>query len=267
MTSLPSLAIVAGGGVLPALVAQKASAQGTKVFIIHLDGSSDHFLGYDGITVRPEQLGKIFATLRAQNIRDIVMIGRMSRPSLLSLRPDFETLRVLPPIAWALCFGGDDALLKSVRRMIEGKGFSLHGVQEFVEEVMAPAGPFGAHSPQAKHLNDIHIGMDAARSHGAADRGQAVVVWEGQIVAREGRDGTDAMIRKHPMQGAVLVKTSKPGQDMALDMPSIGPGTVDACMASGYAGIAVEAGMTLVANRDETIARADQAGIFLMGIS
>lgn len=267
MTAPASLAVVAGGGSLPVLVAQKASTRGIKVFVVHLEHDSDHFTGYAGMRARPEQLGRIFARLREQDIRDLVLIGRMKRPVLTSLRPDWTTVKIMARIAWNLCFGGDDALLKSVRRMLEGQGFVLHGVQEFVEDLMAPPGVFSAHQPKPQHLNDIRAGIEAARAHGAGDRGQAVVVCEGRVIAREDRAGTDAMIRKHPMKGAVLVKTSKPGQDLALDLPSIGPGTIEACIQSGYAGIAVESGLTLVAERNETVARADQAGIFLMGVA
>lgn len=98
MTSLPALAIVAGGGVFPAMIANAVSARGTKVFIVHLQNDSDHFGGYPSMSARPEQLSVIFAELKKQNISDLVLIGRMKRPGIASLRPDWFTIKLIPRI-------------------------------------------------------------------------------------------------------------------------------------------------------------------------
>lgn len=264
--SLASLAVIAGGGSFPKRVAQGAKDAGADVFIVHLDGHSSGFDGFPGMTARAEQLQSIFDALRARNISDIVLIGRMTRPSLLSLRPDRLTLGLLPKILKALCFGGDDALLRAVRGMLEEQGFTLHGAHEFVDGMLAPVGHFGGPTPDAAQLDDIRIGVDAARAHGMRDAGQGVVIRGGKIIALEKRAGTDAMVRHHASSGAILVKMAKPGQDQALDLPSIGPKTVEACKQAGYAGIAVEAGMTLVSDLEETTAMANRHNLFLIGV-
>lgn len=267
MKQLSSLAVVAGGGALPRLVAQTASAAGARIFVVHLAGDSDGFNDFPCITARPEQLGRIFRILRAHDIHDLVLIGRMQRPRLLDLRPDWTTIKLFGRIAYELCFGGDDALLKSVRRMLEGQGFTLHAAQDFVEDLTAPAGAFSKRNPDIASLDDIHVGLTAARDLGRADTGQAVIVCKGKVVAREGPDGTNAMILRNPAPGGVLVKAAKPQQDMALDLPSVGPDTVRLCAEAGYAGIAIEARAALTIERDEMIALANQHGLFLIGVT
>jgi DUF1009 family protein len=262
-----SLAVVAGGGNLPRLVAQAASENDIKVFVVHLEGASSGFDDFSYITAKPERLGFVFKVLRERHISDLVLIGRLKRPKLWNLRPDWVTFKIMAGVAWALLTGGDDALLKAVRRMLEKQGFTLHAVQEFVSTLTAPAGPFSAIKPDIKALDDIRTGVEAARAHGQRDLGQAVAIYNGKVIAREGVKGTDAMIRSHPMPGAILVKTAKPGQDHALDLPSIGPETVDACIQAGYIGIAVETGFTLVADLPEVVTRANAGGIFLIGVT
>lgn len=266
MSAPHALAVVAGGGVFPALIAKTMAARGTRIFVVHLEGASENFSGFDSITARPEQLGRIFGALKARDIKDLVLIGRMTRPRIRSLRPDLATLKLIPRILWKLAFGGDDALLRAVREMLEGQGFTLHAANSFVEGLTAPAGVFSQCQPSQAQLEDIRIGLAAARAHGARDAGQAVVVRQGQVAGYEDARGTDILIRNHAGLEGILVKTAKPQQDRALDLPSIGPETVRACAASGFAGIAVEAGATLIAEREKTIQLADQHALFLIGV-
>lgn len=268
MTAMPSLAIIAGGGALPRLVAENARAQGFSIYIVRLKNDADEiFPGFDGIVSKPEKLGFIFSALRRRNIRDLVLIGRMKRPVLSSLRPDRTTLTLLPRLLPALIWRGDDTLLKSVRKMLEGQGFHLHAAQEFVGNLLAPDGQIGKCTPSAEQLNDIRIGIEAARQLGRRDRGQAVLIKNGAVRALESAQGTDMMISRYAVQGSVLVKMAKPQQDRALDLPSIGPETVRACIAGGVSGIAIETGSTLMVDKDQIIQLADQNGLFVIGVT
>lgn len=272
MTSLralpQSLAIVAGGGVFPDLLAKAVVAKGTKVFAVRLDGHAEPqtLQGYEGISAKPEKMGFVFEALRVRGIKDIVLIGKMRRPAVLSLRPDATTLRLLPKILLALCFRGDDALLRAVRAALEGEGFALRGAYEFMGETLAKSGPMGCHEPAPSALEDIAIGIAAARALGRRDVGQAVIVKDGTVIGEEDAQGTDALIERAGCTGAVLVKMAKPQQDRALDLPAIGPDTVRGCAAKGMAGIAVESGGTLVANYEESVALADSLGVFVIGV-
>jgi UDP-2,3-diacylglucosamine hydrolase len=240
--------------------------QGRDVYIVTLEGSGEPLISFPGMVAKPERLNDIFTALRQRNISDLVLIGRMKRPKVFELRPDLFTLKLIPKIIYQLLMGGDDALLRSVREMLEGQGFVLHAAQEFVSGLTAPAGPFSKKNPDANMLKDIRVGIDAALAHGAKDAGQAVVVRYGKVVGREDARGTDALISRCRGADNVLVKMAKPQQDKALDLPSIGPDTVRNCAHAGFLGIAVEAGATLVAERDTVVQLADQYGLFLIGV-
>ncbi|MCB1538969.1 MAG: UDP-2,3-diacylglucosamine diphosphatase LpxI [Alphaproteobacteria bacterium] len=263
-----ALCVVAGGGTLPATIARHVVANGGEVFVARLRGHADDPVleGFSHIDVRPGQMGRVFSVLRARGIRDLVLIGRMTRPRWWQIYPDFTTLRLLPRLIGPLLRGGDDALLRALRRVLEDQGFRLVAAQDLMAELLAPSGVLGRHAPDARAMADIALGMQAARALGVADAGQGVVVADGYVIAREDARGTDAMITAHPQAGAVLVKAAKPQQDRALDLPGIGPATVRAAWDAGYAGIAIEAGGTLIAERAETIALADDARLFLIGV-
>jgi len=267
MTQLRALAVVAGGGAFPSLIAHTMKAGGTNVFVVHLEHDSDRFEGFDCMVARPEQLSSVFTALRKRGIKDLVLIGRMKRPKLSELRPDWFTLKLIPMIAWQLLFGGDDALLRAVRGMLEKQGFMLHGIHDLVSDLTAPVGTLGSVKPDDAQMVNIHLGIPEALRHGARDAGQAVVMRDGKVAGREDASGTDALIRSFAHANkAILVKMAKPQQDRALDLPTIGPDTVRLCAESGFAGIAVEAGATLIADRDRTIQLADQHGLFLIGV-
>jgi DUF1009 family protein len=265
---MKSLAIVAGGGVFPDLLAQSVSTRGVNIFAVRLDGHAEPqtLVDHEGIMVKPEKMGVVFAALRARGIEDIVLIGKMRRPNVWALRPDVTTLCLLPKILWALCFKGDDALLRAIRAALEAEGFRLHGAFELMGDLLARSGPMGRHAPSDAHLQDIAFGVAAARALGRRDVGQAVIVKDGTVIGEEDRHGTDALIERAGCAGAVLVKMAKPQQDRALDLPAIGPDTLRGCAAKGIAGIAIESGATLVANRAEVIALADAHGVFVTGV-
>lgn len=151
--------------------------------------------------------------------------------------------------------------------MLEKQGFTLHAAHEFIKDLTAPAGVFGKAQPDERQMADIHTGIDAARAHGVRDAGQAVVIRHGKVEGYEDVRGTDSLIRSLAgAEGAILVKMAKPQQDRALDLPAIGPDTVRLCAESGFAGIAVEAGASLVADREQVTKLADQYGLFLVGV-
>ena len=266
------LGILAGGGPLPGRVAAAAEAGGRAVFLVGLDGYAEPAVlaPFAHAWARVGAAGRILALLRAQNCRDLVLVGPVRRPSLLDLRPDAEGARLLARIGRA-AFGGDDGLLAAVVRVLAEEGFRVLGAHEVLTEAVAPRGQLGRHAPDAAALADIARGVAVARALGAVDVGQGCVVQQGIVLAVEAIEGTDAMLAraaglKRPGQGGVLVKLVKPGQDRRADLPTIGPATMTAAAAAGLRGVAVEAGGTLLTDRAAVVAAADAAGLFLLGI-
>lgn len=269
------LAIIAGGGELPAEIAGVARHAGRDVFVVALTGAaegewlSDYACERLGIG----QLGLLLKLLRARGIEEIVFIGSLTRPDLASLRPDFGLLRHLPELV-SLLRGGDDHLLSGVVRFFERQGFRVVGPGDIAPALKSQEGPLGRRAPDETMLANIALGREIIRALSPFDVGQAVVVANGHVLAIEAAEGTDGMIaRVRDLRAAgrvrtsagegVLVKAPKIGQDRRVDLPTIGLGTVEGAVLAGIGGIAVAAGEVLIAERERTIASADAAGLFL----
>ena len=271
------LGLVAGAGVMPQRVADAAVKAGRPVFCILLEGYANpaDYARFPHEAVPFGRIGRMVALLRQHGIRDLVLAGRMARPSLLSFRFDAEGVRLVAKLGRAAIFSGDDGLLSAVLRVIREEGFNPLGVQEVMDGLLVPAGVLTTRAPGEDDLADIARGVAVTQALGRADVGQCCVVQQGLVLGVEAIEGTDALLarcaglrREGP--GGVLVKLVKPRQDIRADLPVIGPETVRVAAAAGLAGIAIEArhnhAGTLVVDRAETAAAADAAGLFLVAI-
>lgn len=267
-----TLGLVAGGGAVPLQVAAAARASGRDVFAVVIEGWADpaDYAHLPHLAIRLGAVGEAIEALRARGIRQLVMCGTARRPSFLSIRPDAGMARLLVKIGRA-AWQGDDGLLKAVVRVLEGEGFEILPAQAILRGILPEAGRLGALAPGAQALEDIRRGVAVVRALGAVDVGQGAVVQQGLVLGVEAIEGTDALLarcaglrREGP--GGVLVKLVKPGQDRRVDLPTVGPATITGAAAAGLAGIAIEAGGTILVDRAATIAAADAAGLFLVAI-
>lgn len=261
--SLKKIGIIAGGGVLPHHLLERLKEDGVECHVIGFKGYTDHVP--PDFWARIGASGKTIVWLKEQGIENLILIGAIKRPGLFELWPDWVTFKFFLK-AWINSFG-DSSLLSAARAELEKEGFKLHGVHKFLPELLMPEGVLGQHIPQEGHQFDVQIGLKASQELGKQDVGQAVIVKDRKIVAREDRRGTSAMIRKHGCQGAILVKTCKPQQDRDLDLPTIGFETVRLCAGKGMAGIVGQAGQTLLVDREEAIRIANDNGLFMMGVT
>lgn len=272
--------IICGGGTFPFTVADSLLKQGRGVVLFALRGWADQgdVARYPHHWADIGQFGRFVRLARKENVRDVIFIGSVVRPSIRQLISlDLTTLRVLPR-AIRQFYGGDDHLLTGIARIFEDHGFRLLGAHEVAPEILAPQGALGQKQPSEGDLGDIEWGMACLKAIGPYDVGQAVVVANRHVIALEAAEGTDQMLarvaelrRNHrfraPPGTGVLVKAPKPGQDRRFDLPSIGPRTVDGLAAAGLAGLAVVAGGAIVAEPQELIQKADRAGIFVVGVN
>jgi DUF1009 family protein len=265
-----TLGIIAGGGRVPSQLAAAVAATGRPVFVLALDGHADRaaIAPFPHETIRLGAVGEGLAHLRAHGVTDLVLVGTVRRPSLLTLMPDAEGARLIARVGRA-AFAGDDGLLAAIVRVLEEDGFRVHGVQDVIAALTAPEGVLTARVPNPEDEADILRGAAVCRLLGEADVGQAVVVQQGLVLGVEAIEGTDALLaRCGPLRrdgaGGVLVKRAKPGQELRADLPTIGVRTVEGAAAAGLAGIAVEAERTLMPERAATIEAADRAGLFLV---
>jgi DUF1009 family protein len=272
-----TLGLVAGGGVMPLRVADAAAKAGRRVFCVLIQGFADpaDFAAYPHQVAPLAQIGRMVALLRANGVRDLVLAGRVKRPSLATMRFDADGVRFVARLGTRALFGGDDGLLAAVLRLLREEGFNPLGAQDVLGALLVEAGPLGAVEPEPQAMADIARGIAVTRALGAVDVGQGCVVQQGLVLAVEAIEGTDAMLARcadlrRDGAGGVLVKLVKPRQDLRADLPSIGVETVRGAAAAGLAGIAIEARAgnagALVVDRAETVAAADAAGLFILGI-
>ncbi|GLR78111.1 UDP-2,3-diacylglucosamine diphosphatase LpxI [Azospirillum oryzae] len=267
----PKLAILAGGGTLPARIANAVRGQGREVFIVAFDGHTDPetVAGVPHVWSRFGAAGTILRRLHEEGVGEVVLAGPVKRPSFTELMPDWRTARFLARVGTRAL--GDDGLLRAVVREVEDDGFRVVGLHDLLKELLTVAGPVGRLAPDADAERDIARAVEVARALGALDVGQGAVVQQGIVLAVEAIEGTDAMLARcaalaRPGTGGVLVKVKKPKQDRRIDLPTMGVTTVEKAAAAGLRGIAIEAGGSLLVDRTAVAEAADRLGLFVVGI-
>ena len=269
--------LIAGGGALPVALAAQCRTAGRPYFVVRLKGMADPALAeHPGADLGIAELGKTIKVLKAERCETVCFSGMVARPDFAALKPDMRGLAALPGII-AAARQGDDGLLRKVLSEFEKDGFVIEGAHEVLAELTLPLGLLGKVAPADAHRADIERALEVARQLGAMDVGQGAVVCDGLVLALEAQEGTDAMLRRvaelpEALRGSpgrmrgVLAKAPKPIQEMKVDMPTIGLGTVQRAARAGLAGIVGEAGRLLVLDRDEAIALADELGLFILGV-
>jgi len=274
-----ALAIICGGGTLPFALADAAIQRGRRVVLFALREWADpqRVAAYPHHWTWIGQFGRFVRLATAEGCRDVAFIGSVTRLPLWRVRPDFKALRLMPQLV-KLYRGGDDHLQSGLGRLFEQHGFHLLGPAEIAPELVMPHGALSARQPGARDRADIARALAVLKATSPFDIGQAVVVADNRVLALEGPEGTDQTLarvaelrrnRRIPTRDGVgvLVKAAKVGQDHRIDLPVIGPSTIEAAAAAGLAGVAVVAGSTLLAEPGRIAVAADRAGIFVVGVS
>ncbi len=272
------LGLVAGGGALPRALAAHCRDTGRPYYVVRLRGFSDPALAeHPGGEAGIAEVGRIVRLAREAGCEALCFAGYVRRPDFSSLRPDLRGLAVLPSVISA-ARNGDDALLRVVMSEFESEGFVVEGAHEVMAALTLPWGPLGRHAPAEAHAADIARAVEVARAIGALDIGQAAVVCDGLVLAVEAQEGADAVLARvaelpQPLRGApgrprgVLAKVPKPIQEERIDLPTIGPTTIEGAVRAGLAGVVGVAGKLLLVEREALIAAADAAGWFIVGVA
>jgi DUF1009 family protein len=278
MSGWRKLGVIAGGGELPIVLAEHLAATKRPYFIARISPNADAALdSHPGATHGLGQMGGRMDAMRDAGCDAVVLIGQVQRPDLKTLQLDDVALSMLPAILAAMP-QGDDALLRAVLNEHEKAGFSVVGADQVMHDLLATPGAWGAVAPNDQQRRDISKAAKVAAASGAFDIGQGIVVCDGLVLAVEAQEGTDAMLRRvgelpttirgtPQARRGVLVKRPKPIQERRIDLPTIGVRTIEGAAAAGLAGIAVEARGALAVRRDDIVAAANRAGIFVYGFT
>lgn len=261
------IGLIAGQGSIPETLLTRWESQGLTPVIVGLKGITDPSIFTNRIAAQFSigQAGHILNFFKSHGVTELVMVGALSRPNFWTLRTDFVGMGIVAKLLFRQM--GDDGLLRFIRREIEKFGIHVVGVHHYLPEVLCPVGVLGKISPTADDVRSIATGFTAAKQHGADDKGQSIVVNASGVCGVEAKDGTNALIALCAGQaGAILVKVSKPQQDLAIDMPTIGLSTARNILKAGFKGIAVEAGKTIIVDQDQVVRFCDEHGLFLIGL-
>lgn len=260
------LGIIAGAGDLP----RRIAAAHPGAFMLTFDGAAD-LPKIESRLTSYERFGEIFDHLTQAGVSEVVFAGGLARPALDPTRFDAKMMQLAPRFMAAMQ-GGDDGLLRAVIGAFEDEGFAVKGAHEVLPGLTAGPGLLAGNQPSQADQRDIARARGILHALGPLDVGQGAVVADGQVLGVETAQGTDVMLdfvagtrgRLKTQSKGVMVKAPKPGQDLRIDMPAIGPGTMDRVAAAGLAGLAIDAGQVLVLDLAATIAAADAAGVFLL---
>ena len=267
----PRYAIIAGNGHFPFLVLEAARDQGIDPLVVGIKEEADSELASVASTIHWLSLGevsKLLDLLVCKKVSRVVLAGQVKHAQLFSsIKPDGLVSRVLQ----SLPRKNTDSLIGIFVRMLESRGVQVVDSTLFLKPLLPEAGPITRRAPDDEDHLDIAYGREIAKKLADLDIGQTIVVSGRACVAVEAMEGTDATIERAASlsngRGLVVVKVSKPRQDMRFDVPVVGLRTIQVMRRSNARTLAVDAGKTLLFERSAMIKEADEAGIAIVGMT
>ncbi|MFC1533051.1 LpxI family protein [Thermodesulfobacteriota bacterium] len=262
-----SIGLIAGGGKFPFLVANSAKEHGFRVIAVAHKGDTDPSLAdiVHKITwIKLGQLGKLISVLKKNSVQKALMAGTITKHRMFGkVRPDFKGMSLISKIA----IFHDDGILRAVADELAKEGIEIVSSTLYLPGLLAPQGYLTKKRPNKEEEKDIRFGWNVAKELGRLDVGQCVVIRNKTVLALEAIDGTnETIIRGGKIAGknAIIVKVSKPNQDLRFDVPSVGLETLQVISRVKASVLAVEAGKTLMFDKQDMIEYADKAGISIV---
>lgn len=269
MVSSGALGLIAGNGIYPLLVAKAARRHGVSaIHVAAFENETDpeiRSLADSLEWLRVGQLNRLLSYLGSTGVKRAIMAGQLAPKNLFDLRPDLKTLILLSRLRER----NAESMFGAVAAELAGAGIELLPAYTFLEDSLAPESLIAGPKPKRRLLDDARYGFRIAKEVSRLDIGQTVVIRNGTVLAVEAFEGTNEAMQRGGALGrgnAVVVKVSKPNQDLRFDVPVIGVKTLETAAQAGVRLIAVEAGLTLLLDRTAVHAAADRAGISLCGL-
>jgi DUF1009 family protein len=263
--------LIAGNGRFPFLVLEAARSQGLDMTVIALKEEASPELDKIASRIHWVSLGELSKAIDAmhqEGVTHAVMAGQVKHNKIFSsIRPDWKLAKLL----FSLPRKNTDSLIGAVARVLEDEGIKLVDSTLFLKPLVPETGVLTRRPPGEREAADIAYGLSVARNIAAMDIGQTVVISDCACVAVEAMEGTDEAVTRAARLAAgrplVVVKVSKPGQDMRFDVPVVGLPTIEHMAASGVTALALDAGRTLLFDRSQLLALADAKGITIQAFS
>jgi UDP-2,3-diacylglucosamine hydrolase len=272
------IAILAGAGQLPIQLVNHLERTGQEVRVLAFRGFAEAEMQRRAdATVDLLDLKTIMSTLEGWRPQAVSLVGAVRRPGFSALLSAYSLLRNMHEVKEVIT-RGDDQVLRGAVMLLEERGHRVVGAHELAPDLVAARILSGAREPGADDRETIALGLDLLKSLSAFDIGQGAVIARRHVLAIEGPEGTDQMMRRvmkmrqswfglrRQEEGGVLIKAAKRGQDLRVDMPTIGPRTIVEAAKAGLSGIAIGAGSTFVLEQEKTLRTADRLGLFLIAV-
>jgi UDP-2,3-diacylglucosamine hydrolase len=276
VTSLPHvtdgerIGLIAGNGRFPIIFADNARKLGYHVSAVAHEGETEPELAdhVDRIHwIKIGQISKLIKAFKEDKVHQAVMLGGIKKTHVFTtVRPDFRTLAM----ATRLALWKDDDILREFAKELEREGIAICESTFGLEGILVEEGTLTSRAPSEKEWEDIRYGWEVAHDIGRLDIGQCVVIKDRVVVAVEAVEGTDGAIKRGgdlAKEGAVVVKRSKPQQDMRFDLPAVGPRTIEVMASVKASVLAIEAGRTILLDREIMLEKARSARIAIVGIT
>ena len=264
------IGLIAGNGRFPIIFADNARKLGYHVSAVAHEGETEPELAahVDRIHwIKVGQLNKLIKAFKEDKVHQAVMLGGIKKTHVFTtVRPDFRTLAM----ATRLALWKDDDILREFAKELEREGIAICESTFGLEGILVEAGTLTARAPTEKEWEDIRYGWEVAYDIGRLDIGQCVVIKDRVVVAVEAVEGTDGAIKRGgdlAKEGAVVVKRSKPQQDLRFDLPAVGPRTIEVMASVKASVLAIEAGRTVLLDREIMLEKARSARIAIVGIT
>ncbi len=267
----PKLGLIAGNGELPGAIAEEARAKGYEIIAVGLEHLAPTSLS-DAVDVikwiNVGKLSQILSFLIKSGVKEAVMAGKVPKSLLFksNIMPDLRAVKLL----LSLKDKSDDSILLALSKELSKEGIVLLNTTDFTSTLLTPEGVITKKGPTESEWKDIAFGWRIAKEIGKLDIGQTVVIKKQAVMAIEAIEGTDEAIKRGgdlAGSGAVVVKVSKPQQDMRFDVPVVGLDTLRSMVDVRARVLAVESGRSIILKKEKLIRAADKAGIVIVGVS
>jgi UDP-2,3-diacylglucosamine hydrolase len=261
--------LIAGNGRFPILALESARALGHEVVVVAIKeeaAAEVEQLATRCYWISLGQLSRLIEILKEEGIREVTMAGQVKHAQIFSsIRPDWRLVKLLASLARK----NTDSLIGAVAKVLAEEGISLMDSTALLKPLLAAEGVLGRRKPSSDELSDIAYGRKIANALAGFDIGQSVVVADGACVALEAMEGTDATLRRaatlangKPLR---LVKVSRRRRHLLFDVPVVGPATIGVMQETGASALALDAGRTLMLDREEMLEKAREAGVAVVG--
>lgn len=269
MRSIESLFLISGSGDYPRLVIESARAAGVRrIALAAFEGETPEeitALADEVHWMKVGQLGRLIGAAKKSGAKDALMAGQIAPGNLFNLRPDLRALVLLARLKER----NAETLFGAVASELASAGVTLLPATTFLDNHIAGKGHLAGPKLKARQVSDLEFGFRIAKETSRLDIGQTVVVKNGTVLAVEAFEGTNEAIRRGGelgRSGAIMVKVSKPGQDMRFDVPVVGTKTLETAAAAKIQAIGVEAGATLLLDRNRVAEAATAHSISIYGL-